>query len=48
VVAPDGKLVSRSLVQASSEGASDERVIAEGAPIQPRADRADDFRWPRD
>lgn len=48
VVAPDGKLATRTLVQSSSEGESAERSLASGTPVLPRAGRADDFRWPHD
>jgi uncharacterized protein len=48
VVAPDGKLVSHALVQSSSEGENVEQMLSEGAPIQPRPGRADNFQWPPD
>jgi len=44
-VSPGGALAARQ--PALREGAAGERVLAQGAPIEPKPGRADDFAWPR-
>jgi len=44
-LSPGGALVTRQL--AAREGGTLERVLAQGAPIEPKSGRADNFAWPR-
>ena len=44
-LSPGGALAARQL--ASGDAASGERVLAQGAPIDAKPGRADDFSWPR-
>ncbi|HUZ66130.1 MAG TPA: SGNH family hydrolase [Beijerinckiaceae bacterium] len=48
VVAPDGQLVTRSLVRSSSGGMKRvDEALKDGRPITARPGRADDFSWPQ-
>lgn len=44
-LSPGGALAARQ--SALREGAAAERLLAQGAPIEPKPGRADDFAWPR-
>jgi hypothetical protein len=44
-LSPSGALLTRQSVL--REGAAIERVLADGAPVEPKPGRADDFAWPR-
>ena len=44
-LSPGGALVTRQLP--AREGGTLERVLAQGAPIEPKSGRADNFAWPR-
>ncbi len=44
-LSPGGALAARQ--PALREGAAGERLLAQGAPIEPKPGRADDFAWPR-
>jgi uncharacterized protein len=44
-LSPGGALVTRQT--AMREGGALERLLAQGAPIEPKAGRADNFAWPR-
>ena len=44
-LSPGGVLITRQA--AATQGGALERVLAEGAPIEPKSGRADNFAWPR-
>jgi uncharacterized protein len=44
-LSPGGVLVTRQI--AANEGGALERMLAQGAPIEPKSGRADNFAWPR-
>jgi hypothetical protein len=44
-LSPGGALVTRQFAVRGSEDV--ERVLAQGAPVEPKLGRADDFAWPR-